>query len=286
MLIDWTTVIAQIVNFLILLILLKYLLYNRIIKAMDKREERIQSRLEDAERKRQEAEQEMITFEEKSSELDRKREQFLDEAMEEAEAYKNELIQHAREEVESLRKRWYRSIEQEKESFVEELRRLAAKQVYDICRRALAELSSTEIEDQTVEVFLDRFQHMEKGQKGDLLSVNGRVLVKSGHEVPENQREKIEQILKEIVKDLPEIIYETDPALIMGIEIKRRDKKIAWSLESYLADLERKTFSAFEKEIKKHKQNDTDIHKQDKSDNKSDAEQVSQESESKESDRL
>jgi F-type H+-transporting ATPase subunit b len=286
MLIDWTTVIAQIVNFLILLILLKYLLYNRIIKAMDKREERIQSRLEDAERKRQEAEQEMITFENKNRELDQDREQLLDEARKEAEAYKNQLIQHAREEVESLQKRWYRSIEQEKESFVGELRRLAAKQVYDICRRALAELSNTEIENQTVGVFLDRFQNMEKGQKGELLSVNGQVLIKSSHEVSKNQRQQIEQILNEMIKDLPEIIYETDPAIIMGIEIKRRDKKIAWSLESYLSNLERMTFSAFEKEIKKHKQNETDIQKEEKSNNRSDSEQISQEPDSKESERL
>jgi F-type H+-transporting ATPase subunit b len=276
MLIDWTTVIAQIVNFLILLILLKYLLYNRIISAMDKREDRIQSRLEDAERKWQEAEQEMNEFEEKIRDLDLKREQFLNEARNEAESYKNELIQNAREEVESLQKRWYRSIEQEKESFVGELRRLAAKQVYDICRRALSELSNTEIQDQAVEVFLDRFQHMKEDQKGDLLSVNGRMMVKSSYEVAAVKREKIERILKEMMEDLPEITYETDPNLILGIEIKRRDKKIAWSLESYLSDLERKTLSAFEKEVKKHKQNDTEIQKQDKSENGTDSKQTAQ----------
>jgi F-type H+-transporting ATPase subunit b len=251
MLIDWTTVIAQIVNFLILLILLKYFLYNRIIRAMDKREERIQSRLEDAERKWQEAEQEMAGFEEKKRELDQKREQFLDEAGKEAESYKNELLQEAREEVESLQKRWRRSVEQEKETFVGDLRKLATKQVYDICRRALSELSNTDIQDQTIEVFIDRFQHMTEAQKTDLLSANGRMIIKSGYEIAADKREKIERILKEMMEELPEISYETDPDLILGIELKKRDKKIAWSLENYLSDLEKKTFSAFEKEIKK-----------------------------------
>jgi F-type H+-transporting ATPase subunit b len=37
-LIDWFTVVAQIVNFLILVALLKHFLYDRIIRAMDKRE--------------------------------------------------------------------------------------------------------------------------------------------------------------------------------------------------------------------------------------------------------
>jgi F-type H+-transporting ATPase subunit b len=251
MLIDWTTVIAQIVNFLVLLILLKYFLYNRIIRAMDKREERIQSRLEDAERKWQEAEQEMVGFEEKKRELDQKREQFLDEAAKEAESYKNELLREAREEVESLQKRWRRSIEQEKKSFVGDLRKLATKQIYDICRRALSELSNTDIQDQTIEVFIDRFQHMTEAQKTDLLSANGRMIIKSGYEISADKREKIERTLKEMTEELPEISYETDPDLILGIELKKRDKKIAWSLENYLSDLEKKTFSAFEKEIKK-----------------------------------
>lgn len=257
MLIDWTTVIAQVVNFMILLFLLKYLLYNRIIRAMDKREERIQSRLEDAERKWQEAEHEMAEFEEKNRELEHQREEYLNEARNEAESYKNELVQEARQEVESLQKRWRRSIEQEKESFVRELRRLAARQVYDICRRALSELSDTDVQDRTVQVFIERFKHMEKDKKSDLLSVQGPMVVKSGYDLPGDKRKNIESVLQEMTGNSPEISYETDPDLILGIEVKRQDKKIAWSLENYLFHLEKKTLSAFEKEIKKHKQSDT-----------------------------
>ncbi len=37
MLIDWFTIIAQIINFLVLVALLKYFLYGRILQAMDRR---------------------------------------------------------------------------------------------------------------------------------------------------------------------------------------------------------------------------------------------------------
>ena len=46
MLIDPFTVIAQIVNFAILAIVLKYVLYDRVIAAMDRREESIAERLD------------------------------------------------------------------------------------------------------------------------------------------------------------------------------------------------------------------------------------------------
>ena len=52
MLIDWFTVVAQIVNFLILVALLKHFLYGPLVRAIDAREERIAARLAEAERKR------------------------------------------------------------------------------------------------------------------------------------------------------------------------------------------------------------------------------------------
>ena len=48
MLIDWFTVIAQVVNFLILVWLLKRFLYRPILDAIDAREKRIASELADA----------------------------------------------------------------------------------------------------------------------------------------------------------------------------------------------------------------------------------------------
>ena len=55
MLIDWFTVAAQAVNFLILVWLLKRFLYKPILGAMDAREQRIASRLRQAETEKAEA---------------------------------------------------------------------------------------------------------------------------------------------------------------------------------------------------------------------------------------
>jgi len=51
--IDWFTLIAQIVNFLILVWLLKHFLYDRMVDGMDKRREKISSRLKEADEKNQ-----------------------------------------------------------------------------------------------------------------------------------------------------------------------------------------------------------------------------------------
>ena len=57
--IDWFTVAAQIVNFLILVALLKYFLYGRIVDAMDRREQSIAQRWNLAEQREAELQQEL-----------------------------------------------------------------------------------------------------------------------------------------------------------------------------------------------------------------------------------
>jgi len=62
MLIDWFTVGAQVLNFLILVWLLKHFLYKPILNAIDAREKRIASELADADAKKSEAKRSAMTF--------------------------------------------------------------------------------------------------------------------------------------------------------------------------------------------------------------------------------
>jgi F-type H+-transporting ATPase subunit b len=88
-LINWFTIIAQIVNFLILVILLKYLLYDRIVSAMDERERKIRERLESAEKKQEEAENRKQELQAERRSLEDQRQGILAEARKEARTGEN-----------------------------------------------------------------------------------------------------------------------------------------------------------------------------------------------------
>ncbi len=53
--INWFTLIAQVINFIILMWLLKRYLYKPILKAIDERENKIKAQLNDAEARKAEA---------------------------------------------------------------------------------------------------------------------------------------------------------------------------------------------------------------------------------------
>ena len=84
MLIDWFTIGAQVLNFLILVWVMKRFLYKPILVAIDKREARIAAELADADAKKAEAQQESETFKRKNDEFDRQRDALLSQATEEA----------------------------------------------------------------------------------------------------------------------------------------------------------------------------------------------------------
>lgn len=262
MLIDWFTVAAQIVNFLILVALLKYFLYDRIVKAMDEREERIKSRLDEAQKKKEEAAQEAKSYREKNKELETKRQEMLSRAKEEAETRRKELVQQARQEAEDLRAGWRKAVEKERESFIRDLRKMAAYQVYAVARLSLKDLADADLEERAVDVFLERILKMGEQERKELADSvkngDGRVVVRSAFEMPATSRQKITRALHDHIADDIEVEYETASELIMGIEMKTPDRKLSWTVKHYLATLEDAARESLDKETQAGRTEDQD----------------------------
>lgn len=102
MLVDWFTLVAQIVNFLILVWLLKRFLYKPVLHAIDEREKRIARELADAAAKQTEARKERDEFQHKNEEFARQRAALLSQAMDEAKTERQRLFEEARQAASAL----------------------------------------------------------------------------------------------------------------------------------------------------------------------------------------
>ena len=102
MLIDWFTVGAQALNFLILVWLMKRFLYKPILDAIDAREKRIAGELADAAAKKAEARKERDEFQHKNEEFDQQRAALLSKATDEAKAERLRLLDEARKAADAL----------------------------------------------------------------------------------------------------------------------------------------------------------------------------------------
>ena len=241
MLIDWFTVVAQVINFLILMGLLKYFLYNRILRAMDEREQHLASLRLQAETKELEATQEAESHRRALQKLEEERNKILTLARQAADQDQRELIQQARQEVDDTRRNWYESIEHEQSVFLEDLRQRTVTQVYEIARRALKDLANEDFEQHLVDVFLSRFQNMEETQWKFLNESiqNGQTLLEvlSAFPLSPSMEKKISSTLQERLGETVHITFNVSSSVIGGIELKGAGHTVAWNLEEYLDSL-------------------------------------------------
>lgn len=239
--IDLFTVIAQVINFIILLLLLKFLLYGRIIKAMDEREGLIASRLKDAEDKGAEAEERAESFRRKEDELSRNRESALRKAAEEAESRKKELMEQARRDVNETRSRWLESVSRQKDAFLRDLRLRSGEEVYAVARKALADLADAKLEAQIALTFVQRLKGLDKENREAIARVaqesKDGVSVHSSFELDGKTRKTILTALRAELGEKLAVGFETSPGLLCGIELRAGDRRVSWNLDSYLDGL-------------------------------------------------
>jgi F-type H+-transporting ATPase subunit b len=253
MLVDWFTVGAQIVNFLVLMVLLKIFLYDRVVQAMDERQKKISSQLQDANRKKEEARKEAEDLNKKRRKLEAERDEIISEATRQAESRRRTLVENARNEVDQMQSRWRESIERRQQVFVKDLQKMACRQIYDAAGKALHDLADDDLEARILESFTNRIQHMDREGKEQLISGEGRLLVRSAFEIGSTERGKLTRFLhREVAKEL-EVDYQQDSELLGGVEIKAAGKKISWNLRDYLTTLEEKTVNALDRQA--HREN-------------------------------
>lgn len=242
MTIDWFTFFAQILNFLVLVWLLKRFLYQPVLDAMEAREKQIASRVEEAEEAKRVANEEADVHRDKIRELENTREKLVEEAADEVKAWREEHMQGAREEVEQARNEWYHGIEREQHAFIRELQKRAASHVHRLTEHILKDLANADLEQQAFEVFLERLGDItasERKQISDALGNSEKhVYVESAFELTEAQIERIKQVIHRGLQEELKVDFRVEPDLICGIELQAAGYKVAWSAEEILESME------------------------------------------------
>ena len=242
MLIDWFTVGAQALNFLVLVWLLKRFLYQPILDAIDAREKRIALALADADAKQAEARKERDQFQHKNEAFEQQRMALLGKATDEAKAERQRLLDEARQAADAQAAKHQEALRSEQRSLNEALRRRARDEVFAIARKALADLATVSLEERMGEVFTRRLREMDtkvKAGLGEALkSASAPARVRSAFDLPEEQRAAIQNAINESFSaDIP-LRFETAPDLVSGIELTTDGQKVGWSIADYLASLE------------------------------------------------
>lgn len=239
---DWFTVVAEIINFLILVFLLKYFLYDRIINVADTREARIAARFAEAEQKIEEARHEAAAHQAERQVLQDKQEEMITQARAEVEARQKEWLDQLRCEIEQTKAEWFQAIHREQAAFMQALRQRIARQTHAVARRALAELADVELEQRLIDCFLKQLKNLpgdeRKAMAASIRDSGQDLVITSAFELPPEKRQKLLDAIRAEFGHRLDGQFKIAPDLICGIEVKADSYKVSWSLDHYLATLE------------------------------------------------
>ena len=254
MLIDWFTVGAQAINFLVLVWLMKRFLYKPILRAIDEREKRIAAELADADAKKTEAQKERDEFHEKNEAFDQQCASLLNQATVEAKAQRQRLIEEARKAADDLSAKWLETLRNDARELNQNISRRAQQEVFAIARKALADLAGTNLEERLGDVFVRRVREIDSQTKerlGAALKTAGSpAIVRSAFDLPEGERTSIQNAINQTLSTDVRIHFETAPEIVSGIELILNGQKLSWSIADYLISLEKSVNELLNEQLK------------------------------------
>lgn len=237
--IDWLTVAAQWLNFLVLMWLLQRFLYQPIVRAMDKRQQAIDAQLEQAAEKAELAEQNAENYRNKLSELEAHRTVLMAAAREAADAEREKLTRQARDDIETLSRQWRQEVEREQAEAKQQLKQAFGQLVMATARHALQDLCGLDLQQALLDNFLQRLQTLGAEQKHQLAeAAAGDLAVACSFELDAGQRQRIEAALRVALNREPSLSFQTLADSCCGIMLITSAYTLEWRLEQYFADLD------------------------------------------------
>lgn len=245
MLIDWFTVFAQIINFLILVWLLKRFLYRPILSAIEKREDFVKAQLDLAASKLIEVQERRDLLEAEKASFEENKKIEMTKVIDEAQLLKVSLIEDAKEDMEALSQRQIIRLNEEEDTFKKDLIRKTQNEVFVIARKALSDLASENLEAQMVNKLIGKIDLLGSAEREAVIhglkSTNRPLLIRSTSELSMTQKNEISKALIGFLKDEVSIDFDIDSKLICGIEIVTNGYKLDWNIDEYLKSVSKVT---------------------------------------------
>jgi F-type H+-transporting ATPase subunit b len=234
--------LSQIVNFLILFLALRLLLWKPMLKMLNERKQRIARGLEDAEQARRDRERAQAEYEERIKQAGQEREEILVRAAGEGEQAKAEALAQARAQAEQIVAEGKETVERERQQMLAELR----NQVAALSIAAANKLIGEALDEQRQHRLIDEFfsgikagrvvvmeeQELEQAKAGEVTATVTSALPLTGEE-----KAVVSGGLAEQLDQVPAIEFKVDPAILGGLVIKVGNKVIDGSVGGRLEAL-------------------------------------------------
>jgi F-type H+-transporting ATPase subunit b len=240
MLIDWFTVAAQIVNFLVLIGLLKRFAYKPVLNAIDAREKRIVMQQNEAAAANAAAKSLGVELQKKTAAFDGDMAAMKARGSADIARDREQQMGLARQAAERLRGAEQAHLLEERRSLGDQVAHVAMDALFESLRKALTDLGGVSLDERIVEVFAERLRTLDDAGRNAFKAALAQVpaaAVRSRFALSDAARRRLQDSFDAAMGSHSPLEFSTDPAAIGGIEVSAAGQTISWTVADYLTSL-------------------------------------------------
>lgn len=220
---NWSTVVLEILNFLVLVWILKRFLYQPVLDVIARRRAGIEKTLADAVTRQADAESLQKRYEGRLAEWDRERQQARVDLTRELDAERARRLADLQTKLTQEREKLRVAEERRQADVLRELEETALQHAARFSTQLLQQAAGPELEGRLVDLAIAGLTALPATRVAGLRNSYGKppaaIRVASAFPLPDDQRERLGQVLADVAgPDMPQH-FEQDSALLAGVRI-------------------------------------------------------------------
>lgn len=254
--IDLVTILAEIINFLVLAVALYFLLFKPMMKRINKRAVEKEKSLQEAQEKEVEAEEKLNTIEERLSNLDSEIESRLESAFQKAQIERESLLKATQDEAEKILSEAENEAAKRQKQEMEELHERLVDTILDISSQILTKTSPDSVHEKLVEELNAEIWDMGKNDMRQVRTIRDSlaertptVHVIAAKELSPEQQRSLVRTFSALADSNVNMEIEVDPKLISGLRVRIGDLVVENTLAMELDELKDEVVKSLEESI-------------------------------------
>lgn len=236
--IDWFTTGAQIINFLILVWLLKKLLFKPIIGVMEHREQGLTSRLQQAETEMSKAELLKQEYEKHLEQLRIEKGQVLSQAKQQAETEKAEILQQLNDELQQKKNQFDAELRKQQQQLQPLISQTIAEKSLSLSRKTLASLADQDLEQRIIVHFLRYLSNLPNDEQTKIKQSlkDGSSVILTAFKPNIEMRQHLLTWFDDFAPGA-KLKFEQRDYLLSGIALEVGGRSWEWNVDRFLSEL-------------------------------------------------
>lgn len=220
---NWSTFLLEIINFLVLVWILKRFLYRPVLAVLEKRREGIEQTLNEANQHHTQAIELEHQYKKRLEDWALEKQKLKDIMQQEILSERTQRLDQLKSELTSERKKTEIIAQQHLEESLKHYQQKAHEQGARFASQLLHTVASKEIESRLFDLFIKTFDTVDKERQMTLVNAcetsSGSITVTSAYTLSKSQQQQLEQKLNTICEHSVNIEYIQDPKLLAGLRI-------------------------------------------------------------------